>query len=88
MNLRQLKRDHGIVRAFIQRSKLTGRIRAGSRLADAGLNLSPIAHWAVIVSAERVRNQRYGVKEENAFVNCTLRRTFWQTIRACGRMKR
>ena len=44
MNLREFKRDHGIARAFIQRRELSWGIRAGPRLADARLNLSPIAH--------------------------------------------
>jgi len=48
MNLRQFKRDHGIVRAFVQRAELAGWIRAGSRLADACLDLSPIAHCWVL----------------------------------------
>jgi len=44
MDLREFKRNHGIACAFIQRGKLTWGIRAGSCLADARLNLSPIAH--------------------------------------------
>jgi hypothetical protein len=44
MDLREFKRNHGIACAFVQRRELTWGIRAGSRLADARLNLSPIAH--------------------------------------------
>jgi len=48
MDLREFKRNHGIACAFVQRRELTWGIRAGSRLADARLNLSPIAHWTIL----------------------------------------
>jgi hypothetical protein len=44
MNLREFKRNNGIACAFVQRRELTWGIRAGSRFADARLNLSPITH--------------------------------------------
>jgi len=44
MELREFKRNHSVACAFIQRRELSGGIRAGSRLTDTRLNLSPIAH--------------------------------------------
>ena len=44
VDLREFKRNHRVARAFVQRRELPWGVRAGSRLADARLNLSPIAH--------------------------------------------
>jgi hypothetical protein len=45
---------------FVQRRELTWGIRTGSRLADACLNLSPIAHWPTLYQwyASRASNSR------------------------------
>ena len=48
VDLGKLERNHCVARAFIQCGKLAWGIRARSRLADACLDLSPIAHWPVL----------------------------------------
>jgi len=67
MELREFKRNHGVACAFIQRRELSGGIRAGSRLTDTRLNLSPIAHWLTLYQPHACGASRYArISNENA----------------------
>lgn len=44
----ELPGDHGITRALIQLRKLRQRVGAGLRLANASLNLAPVAHGGAL----------------------------------------
>ncbi len=66
-SLGKLKRSHGVARALIDFRQRGDGVRAGARLPDASLDLSPVCHYGPrvgqdvgIVTAQRVEAQTSG----------------------------